>query len=55
MVSGTALDNVPSVRLLLSLGFRQTGTEKVSFYKDKDGKAIFFDGGIFEWTPENEP
>lgn len=44
----TALDNTPSVRLLASLGFRLTATEKVSFYKDAEGKAIVFDGGIFE-------
>ena len=44
----TALANLPSVRLLASLGFVQTGSEKVSFYKDADGNDIFFDGGIFE-------
>lgn len=46
--AGTALDNLPSVKLLTSLGFRQTGTEKVSFYQDADGHDIVFDGGIFE-------
>ncbi len=45
--AGTALANTPSVRLLLSLGFRQTGTEKVSFYKDEEGRDIVFDGGRF--------
>lgn len=44
----TALANLPSVRLLASLGFVQTGSEKVSFYKDENGNDIFFDGGIFE-------
>ena len=48
ITAGTAVNNTPSVRLLISLGFRQTGTEKVSFYKDDDGNAIIFDGGIFE-------
>ena len=48
ITAGTALKNTPSVRLLLSLGFIQTGTEKVSFYKDPEGKDIVFDGGIFE-------
>ncbi len=44
----TALRNIPSVALLTSLGFRQTGTEMVSFYKDENGRDIVFDGGIFE-------
>lgn len=48
ITAGTALDNIPSVRLLRSLGFRQTGTEKVSFYKDESGEDIVFDGGIFQ-------
>lgn len=46
--AGTALANTPSVALLKSVGFTMTGTEKVSFYKDADGKDIVFDGGIFE-------
>ena len=45
--AGTALNNLPSVRLLTSLGFRKTGEEKVSFYKDEKGEDIYFDGGIF--------
>lgn len=45
--AGTAIENKTSVRLLKSLGFKQTGTEKVSFYKDEAGKDIFFEGGIF--------
>ena len=45
--AGTALKNIPSVRLLLSLGFIQTGTEKVSFCLDPEGKKIVFDGGVF--------
>lgn len=45
---GTALKNTPSVNLLNSLGFQQVGEEKVSFYKDDDGRDIVFDGGIFE-------
>lgn len=44
----TALANTPSVALLRSLGFRQTGVEKVSFYKDENGSDIVFEGGIFE-------
>ena len=46
--AGTALKNIPSVRLLHSLGFKQVGTEKVSFYQDEEGNDIYFDGGIFE-------
>ena len=46
--AGTALNNRPSVRLLLALGFRQTGTEQVSFYRDEEGNPIVFKGGLFE-------
>lgn len=46
--AGCVLNNTPSVRLLTGLGFRLTGTEQVSFYKDAQGQDIFFDGGIFE-------
>lgn len=46
--AGTALDNIPSVNLLKSVGFKLVKTEKVSFYKDIYGNDIFFDGGIFE-------
>ena len=46
--AGTALNNLPSVNLLYSLGFRLIGEEKVSFYQDEDGNDIVFDGGIFE-------
>lgn len=45
--AGTALNNIPSVRLLIALGFRLVGTEKVSFYRDAQGQDIAFDGGIF--------
>lgn len=46
--AGTAINNLPSVRLLTALGFVRTGSERVSFYKNADGTDIFFDGGIFE-------
>lgn len=46
--AGTALENTPSVKFLLALGFKQTGTEQISFYKDAQGKDIYFEGGIFE-------
>lgn len=45
--AGTALNNLPSVRLLNSLGFQKIREEKVSFYKDENGNDIYFDGGIF--------
>lgn len=45
--AGTAINNKPSVKLLKSLGFELTGTEKVSFYKDSQGNDITFEGGIF--------
>ncbi len=48
LTAGTAINNIPSVRLLNSLGFKQIGEEKVSFYKDEDGNDIYFDGGLFE-------
>ena len=44
----TAMANAPSVALLKSSGFRQIGTECVSFYKDTHGNDIIFAGGIFE-------
>lgn len=49
VTAGTALANTPSVRLLFSLGFQQTGTERLSFYKDAAGNDIWFEGGIFVW------
>ncbi len=48
VTAGTALRNTPSVALLTSLGFIQTATETVSFYKDAAGQDIQFDGGLFE-------
>ena len=46
--AGTALNNIPSVSLLKSLGFLLVGIESVSFYKDAEGNDIVFEGGIFE-------
>ena len=46
--AGTGLNNMPSVKLLTSLGFKLVEQEKVSFYKDAEGNDIVFDGGIFE-------
>ena len=55
LTAGTALKNLPSVKLLRAVGFRQTGTERVSFYKYRAGRDIVFDGGIYEWMPEKTP
>ncbi len=46
--AGTALDNLPSVRLLDKLGFTMTGTEELAFHKDISGNPIKFTGGIYE-------
>ena len=46
--AGTAIKNLPSVKLLKSLGFTKVGEERVSFYKDENGNDIVFDGGVFE-------
>lgn len=46
--AGTAINNIPSISLLKSLGFMLVRTEKVSFYKDVQGNDIVFEGGIFE-------
>ena len=43
ITAGTALINAPSIGLLLSVGFTQTGTEAVSF---REGE--FFPGGVYE-------
>ncbi len=50
VTAGTAINNIPSVSLLKSLGFAQVGTEKVSFYKDSKGNDMVFDGGVFKLT-----
>ena len=44
----TAIKNTPSVNLVESLGFKQTGEEKVSFCQNSEGECFVFDGGIFE-------
>ena len=46
--AGTGLKNIPSVKLLHSLGFQQAASEQVSFYKDERGNPIYFEGGLFE-------
>ena len=46
--AGTAINNIPSVKLLYSLNFKLVSTEQVSFYKDNLGNDIYFEGGNFE-------
>ena len=48
LVSGTALENVPSVKLLKKLNFTETGRETCSFTCDADGKPIYFTGCSYE-------
>ena len=45
--AGTALENVPSCRLLERLGFTCRSVEEVSFHEDSAGKPIVFRGGNF--------
>ena len=47
ITAGTAVDNLPSVRLLAALGFRETGRERVSFYQDENGNDVYFEGGLY--------
>lgn len=47
LTAGTALHNTPSAALLKALGFELIATERISFYKDADGRDIIFDGGVF--------
>ena len=51
-VAGTALNNTPSVKLLLSMGFTQISEEQLSFYKDENGNGIYFTSGLFEMIKE---
>ncbi|GEM_PF-297945 len=46
--AGTAMENIPSVKLLTSIGFVLIDTEQVTFYKDEMENDIYFEGGQFE-------
>jgi len=52
IVTGTGLQNKPSVHLLEKLGFRKISEEKESFHTDEDGNPIEFLGGHFKLTKE---
>lgn len=45
--AGTAIDNIPSCKLLKRLGFECQTTETLSFHKDSSGEDISFQGGNF--------
>jgi ribosomal-protein-alanine N-acetyltransferase len=49
-VTGTAVANEPSCKLLTKLGFRKTGESVTSFRKDEEGKPIEFTGAFYELT-----
>lgn len=51
--SGTAIDNLPSVKLLESLGFECISREEVSFHKDENGQDIIFMGASFVLSDNN--
>jgi ribosomal-protein-alanine N-acetyltransferase len=48
LITGTAKNNIPSVRLLSAAGFKKTGENIVSFVKDENGKPIEFIGYSYE-------
>ncbi len=50
VVCGTAKANVPSVKLLQSLGFEETGEATGSFARDAQGKPIEFMGASYWLT-----
>lgn len=47
-MAGTALKNTPSCSLLRKLGFVLKETEMLSFHTDEAGKAIAFEGGVYQ-------
>jgi [ribosomal protein S5]-alanine N-acetyltransferase len=49
-VTGTAVSNEPSCKMLTKLGFTKTGESVTSFRKDEEGKPIEFTGASFELT-----
>ncbi|NLE03535.1 MAG: GNAT family N-acetyltransferase [Crenarchaeota archaeon] len=49
LVSGTAEENIPSIRLLLGSGFKIVKKELTSFTNDANGDPITFIGCLFEY------
>lgn len=52
--AGTAMENIPSRKLLEKLGFTLQGTQPLSFHKDEKGNDIVFTGGNFIKAYERE-
>ena len=50
ILAQTALKNIPSVRLLHSLGFQQVDTIKMINSKNKAENDNFFYDGLFKWS-----
>jgi ribosomal-protein-alanine N-acetyltransferase len=48
LITGTAQNNIPSVRLLLAAGFIKIGESKCSFVADDKGNPIEFIGNSYE-------
>lgn len=48
LISGTALENKPSVNLLKRLHFTETGKRTGNFTNDKEGNPIIFNGCEYE-------
>lgn len=48
IVTGTAKENTPSVRLLEHFGFTMTGESQGSFVNDEQGNPIMFTGRSYE-------
>ena len=49
LISGTAMENEPSVKLLLKTGFSIVDKRKGSFVDDEQGNPIIFTGCFFEY------
>jgi len=52
LVSGTAIANVASCRLLAWLGFVETGRSTGAFRQDAQGRPVVFEGASFELRRE---
>lgn len=48
LITCTAQENIPSVRLLTSVGFMKTGESSASFVKDEKGNPVEFLGFSYE-------
>lgn len=55
LVTGTAKNNIPSVRLLSAVGFKKVGENIDSFAKDENGNPIEFIGYSYEMLLADDP